>query len=297
MQASELAELSMFLGVARHKSFRKTALERGVASSAVSHAIRSLEERVAVRLFHRTTRSVSLTEAGEQLLVQLQPAFDQIERALETLNAFRDTPFGTIKINVPASIAPILVRDMVQPLLERNPGLRLNIAATDSLVDIVEEGFDAGIRFGERLGQDMIAVRIKPVLRFAVVGSPAYFAKHDIPLTPEDLKRHECIRYRYPSGVMYNWQFERDGQTLDVEVEGPLTLDSQELMVEAALRGCGLAYVWDYRVSAHLASGALVRCLDDWCMLDDSLFLYYPSRRHVSAGLRALIEFLRVKAL
>jgi len=297
LQASELAELSMFLGVARHKSFRKTALERGVASSAVSHAIRSLEERVAVRLFHRTTRSVSLTEAGEQLLVQLQPAFDQIERALETLNAFRDTPFGTIKINVPASIAPILVRDMVQPLLERNPGLRLNIAATDSLVDIVEEGFDAGIRFGERLGQDMIAVRIKPVLRFAVVGSPAYFAKHDIPLTPEDLKRHECIRYRYPSGVMYNWQFERDGQTLDVEVEGPLTLDSQELMVEAALRGCGLAYVWDYRVSAHLASGALVRCLDDWCMLDDSLFLYYPSRRHVSAGLRALIEFLRVKAL
>jgi len=296
LQASELAELSMFLGVARNKSFRKTAVERGVASSAVSHAIRSLEERVAVRLFHRTTRSVSLTEAGEQLLVQLQPAFDQIEKALETLNAFRETPFGTIKINVPASIAPILVREMVQPLLERNPGLRLNIAATDSLVDIVEEGFDAGIRFGERLGQDMIAVRIRPVLRFAVVGSPSYFAQRDIPLTPEDLKRHECIRYRYPSGAMYNWQFERDGQPLDVEVEGPLTLDSQELMVEAALRGCGLAYVWDYRVSSHLASGALVRCLDDWCVLDDSLFLYYPSRRHVSAGLRALIEFLRAKA-
>jgi len=296
LQASELAELSMFLGVARNKSFRKTAVERGVASSAVSHAIRSLEERVAVRLFHRTTRSVSLTEAGEQLLVQLQPAFDQIEKALETLNAFRETPFGTIKINVPASIAPILVREMAQPLLENNPGLRLNIAATDSLVDIVEEGFDAGIRFGERLGQNMIAVRIKPVLRFAVVGSPSYFAQRDIPLTPEDLKRHECIRYRYPSGVMYNWQFERDGQTLDVEVEGPLTLDSQELMVEAALGGCGLAYVWDYRVSSHLASGALVRCLDDWCVLDDSLFLYYPSRRHVSAGLRALIEFLRAKA-
>jgi DNA-binding transcriptional LysR family regulator len=296
LQASELAELSMFLGVARHKSFRKTALERGVASSAVSHAIRSLEERVAVRLFHRTTRSVSLTEAGEQLLVQLQPAFDQIERALETLNAFRETPFGTVRVNVPASIAPILVREMVKPLLERNPGLRLNIAATDSLVDIVAEGFDAGIRFGERLGQNMIAVRIKPVLRFAVVGAPSYFATRDIPLTPEDLRRHECIRYRYPSGAMYNWQFERDGQTLDVEVEGPLTVDSQELMVEAALRGCGIAYVWDYRVSSHLASGALVRCLDDWCVFDDSLFLYYPSRRHVSAGLRALIEFLRAKA-
>ncbi len=293
MQASELAELSMFLGVARHRSFRKTALERGVASSAVSHAIRSLEERVAVRLFHRTTRSVSLTEAGEQLLVQLRPAFDQIEAALESLNAFRATAFGTVRINVPASIAPMLMREMVRPLLERNPGLRLNIAATDSLVDIVEEGFDAGVRFGERLGRDMIAVRIKPVLRFAVVGSASYFENRDIPATPEDLTHHDCIRYRYPSGVIYNWQFERDRQTFEVEVDGPLTLDSQELMVEAALRGCGLAYVWDYRVSGYLTSGALVRCLDDWCPFDDSLFLYYPSRRHVSAGLRALIEFLR----
>lgn len=295
MQASELAELSMFLSVARHKSFRKAAVGRGVASSAVSHAIRSLEERVAVRLFHRTTRSVSLTEAGEQLLAQLQPAFEQIERALESLNDFRATPFGTVRVNVPASIAPILVREVAKPLLERNPGLRLQVAATDSLVDIVEEGFDAGVRFGERLSQDMVAVRIKPVLRFAVVGSPSYFEQHERPLKPEDLRHHDCIRYRYPSGAIFNWQFERDGQTLEVEVDGPLTLDSQESMVEAALRGCGLAYVWDYRVTAHLPSGALIRCLDEWCAFDDSLFLYYPSRRHVSAGLRALIEFVRAK--
>ena len=293
MQASQLAELSIFLGVARHKSFRKTALERGVASSAVSHAIRSLEQRVAVRLFHRTTRSVSLTEAGERLLVQLQPAFNQIEMALENLDAFRDTAFGTVRVNVPASIGPILVHEMMRPLLQQNPGLRLNIAATDSLVDIVEEGFDAGVRFGERLTQDMIAVRIKPLLRFAIVGSPSYFEKRNVPVTPEELSDHDCIRYRYPSGAMCDWQFERDGQTVNVEVDGPVTLDSQELMVEAALQGCGLAYIWDYRVMSHLASGALVRCLEDWCAFDDTLFLYYPSRRHVSSGLRAVIEYLR----
>ncbi len=294
MHGTELAELAVFTAVARHRSFRQAAIERGVAASAISHAIRSLEERVGVRLFHRTTRSVSLTEAGERFLAELQPAFGQIGRALESLNAFRGTPFGTVRINVPHSIAPFVLHNVMGPLIRQNPGLHLDIVATDRLVDIVEEGFDAGIRFGERLTQDMIAVRIRPRLRFAVVGSPDYLEGRTVPLVPGDLRDHACIRYRYPSGVIYNWQFERDGEVVDVEVAGPVTLDDQELMVEAALQGCGLAYVWDDRVAAHLASGALVRCLDDWCAFDDGLHLYYPSRRYLSAGLRAVIDRLKV---
>jgi DNA-binding transcriptional LysR family regulator len=293
MQRTELAELSTFLGVARHRSFKKAAVERGVAASAVSYTIRSLEERVGVRLFHRTTRSVSLTEAGERFLSELQPAFGQIERALDSLNSFRGTPFGTVKINIPNSIAPFVLHDVMGPLIKRNPGLHLDITATDRLVDIVEEGYDCGIRFGERLSQDMVAVRIKPTLRFSVVGSPEYFEGRTPPLVPADLRHHACIRYRYPSGAIYNWQFEKNGEAVDVEVDGPVTIDDQELMVEAALQGCGLAYVWDNRVMQHLGSGALLRCLDDWCAPDDGLFLYYPSRRYLSAGLRALIDMLR----
>jgi DNA-binding transcriptional LysR family regulator len=294
MQGTELGELATFIAVARQRSFRKAAVERGVASSAISHSIRSLEERVGVRLFHRTTRSVSLTEAGERFLTELQPAFGQISKALDGLNSFRGTPFGTVRINVPHSIAPFVFQNVMGPLVKQNPGLHLDIEATDRLVDIVQEGFDAGIRFGERLSQDMVAVNIKPRLRFAVVGSPVYFADRRPPLTPAELQEHSCIRYRFPSGAIYNWQFERNGEAVDVEVHGPVTLDNQYLMVDAALQGCGLAYVWENWAMTHLAKGTLLRCLDDWCAPDDGLFLYYPSRRYVSAGLRALIEQLRV---
>lgn len=283
----------MFLAVAQLRSFSKAAVERGVAASAVSHAIRKLELRVGVRLFHRTTRSVSLTDAGERFLSDLKPAFNQISLALDGLNSFRDTPFGTVRINLPTAIAPFVLHDVMGPLLKRNPGLRLDIVATDRLIDIVEEGFDAGIRFGESLSLDMVAVRIRPSLRWAVVGSPAYLKGRQLPLTPADLKQHECIRYRFPSGALFNWQFSRAGDVLDVEVDGPLTLDGQELMVEAALQDCGLAYVWENRVLHHLESGALIRCLDDWCAPEDGLYLYYPSHRHLSAGLKALIEVLK----
>jgi DNA-binding transcriptional LysR family regulator len=293
MQGRELAELAVFLAVARKGSFRKAAVDRDVAPSAISHAVSSLETRLGVRLFHRTTRNVSLTDAGQRFLAELGPAFAQIDDALEGLNDFRDKPFGTVRVNVPASIAPFVFHDVFGPLLADNPGLALDVVATDALVDIVEGGFDAGVRFSERLSQDMIAVRIKPLLRFAVVGSPAYLQNRKLPRRPQDLHAHACIRYRFPSGALFNWQFERGGKEIDVEVSGGLTLDSQELMVEAALQGVGLAYVWDARVQAHIANGSLIRCLEDWCPYDDTLFLYYPSRRHVSAGLRALIERLR----
>ncbi len=293
MHGNELAQLAAFLAVARHLNFRKAASERNVASSAISHAVRGLEERVGVRLFHRTTRNVSLTEAGERFLSELGPAFDQIDKALDGLNSYRGTPFGTVRISVPNSIAPFMLKNVMGPLIRKNPGLRLDIEATDRLVDIVKEGYDAGVRFGERISQDMVAVRIQPRLRFSVVGSPEYFAGRSIPAEPADLQQHSCIRYRYPSGAIFNWLFERNGEELHVEVDGPVTLDDQYLMVEAALQGCGLAFVWEDWAEPHIASGALIRCLDDWCAPDDGLQLYYPSRHYVSAGLRSLIEMLR----
>jgi len=212
MENAELAELAVFAAVAKHLSFRQAATERGTYSSAISHSIRSLEIRVGVRLFHRTTRSVSLTEAGEMLFARLGPALSDMRAAVDELNSFRATPFGTVRINVPNSIAPFILGDAVE-LLTRNPGLKLEIVATDTLFDIVEEGFDAGIRLGERLSQDMIAVRIKSTFRFIVVGSPRYFEGKPTPVTPHDLHHHACIRYAFPSGAILNWEFVKTVRT------------------------------------------------------------------------------------
>lgn len=293
MESAELAELAAFAAVAKHLSFRQAATERGTSSSAMSHSIRSLETRVGVRLFHRTTRSVSLTEAGEMLFVRLGPALTDMRAAVDELNSFRATPFGTIRINVPNSIAPFILGEAMELLLKGNPGLKLDVVATDTLVDIVEEGFDAGIRFGERLSQQMIAVRIKSKLRFTVVGSPAYFAGKQVPKAPHDLQNHTCIRYAFPSGAIFNWEFSKNGEIIRVEVNGPLTVDSQEMMADAAARGLGLAYVWEDRAAPYLQDGRLKSCLEDWCFVEEGLFLYFPSRRHQSAGLRALIEAMK----
>lgn len=294
MRAADLSELAAFDAVARHLSFRRAAEERGVTASAISHAVTRLEERVGIRLLNRTTRSVSLTDAGAMLIAQLSPAFGGIGSALDALNQFRDTPFGKVRINAPNSVAPFILGPMIGPLLEKNPNLELQIVATDRLVDIVEEGFDAGIRLGESLRDGMTAVRIKPRMRLAVVGSPVYFAARPMPKEPGDLKKHVCIRNTYPSGAAYAWQFERDGRTVDFEPTGPLSLDDQDLMIEAALSGVALAYVWEPRATPHIASGRLVSCLADWCPLEDGPYLYYPTRRHNSAGLRAVIEALRL---
>jgi len=293
MENAELAELAAFATVAKHLSFRQAATERGTSSSAMSHAIRSLESRVGVRLFHRTTRSVSLTEAGEKLFARLRPALLDMQAAVDELNLFRATPFGTVRINVPNSIAPFVLGDATELLLKRNPGLKLEVVATDRLVDIVEEGFDAGIRFGERLSQDMIAVRIKSKFRFTVVGAPSYFEGKHIPTTPHDLQNHTCIRYAFPSGTIFNWEFSKNGEAVQVEVNGPLTVDSQELMADAAARGLGLAYIWEDRAAPYLRDGRLQSCLEDWCSVEEGLFLYFPSRRHQSAGLRALVDAMK----
>ncbi|WP_037435068.1 LysR family transcriptional regulator [Sinorhizobium fredii] len=293
MRATELSELSAFAAVARHKSFRRAGEERGVTASAISHAVLNLEERIGIRLLNRTTRSVSLTEAGALLQSHLDPAFGEITSALDALNRFRHTPFGRVKLNVPNSIAPFVIGAIIGPLLEKNPNLELEISATDRLVDIVQEGFDAGIRFGERVMEGMIAVRIKPRLRLVVVGSPGYFERRPVPLTPHDLKRHLCIQNMFPSGARYPWEFERDGQAITFQPTGPLSLDDDELMTQAALGGVALAYVWENRIEKFIASGELIRVLDDWCQPEEPLYLYYPSRRHMSAGFRALVDAIK----
>lgn len=293
MRTTDLSELAAFDAVARHRSFRRASEERGVTASAISHAVSNLEARVGIRLLNRTTRSVSLTDAGAMLLSQLSPAFGDIGSALDALNQFRDTPFGKVRINAPNSIAPFVLGPVIGPLIADNPNLELEIVATDRLVDIVEEGFDAGIRLGESLRDGMTAVKINPRLRFAVVGSPAYFDKRPAPKTPADLVDHICIRNMYPSSVTYPWSFGCNGEEIDIEVKGPLALHDHELMIEAALAGVALAYVWDERARPYVESGRLVSCLQDWIVPEDWLFLYYPTRKYLSAGLRAVIDTLK----
>ena len=294
MRTTELSELSAFDAVARHKSFRRAGEERGVTASAISHALSNLEKRVGIRLLNRTTRSVSLTDAGTRLLAQLSPAFGEIGSALDALNQFRNTPFGKVRINAPNSIAPFVLGPVIGPLLKSNPNLQLEVVATDRLVDIVDEGFDAGIRLGESLREGMTAVKIKPRLRLTVVGSPSCFKERAIPKTPADLKEHVCIRNIYPNGTPYAWEFTRAGKIISFEPNGPLSSDDHELMIAAARAGVALAYVWEERARPYIASGELIECLSSWCAPEDWLYLYYPTRKYISAGLRAVIDALRV---
>ena len=293
MRTTDLSELAAFDAVARHKSFRRAGEEREVTASAISHAVTNLEARVGIRLLNRTTRSVSLTDAGAMLLSRLSPAFNDIGSAMDGLNQFRDTPFGKVRINAPTSIAPFVLGPVLGGLMRANPNLQLEIVTTDRLVDIVEDGFDAGIRLGESLLEGMTAVRINPRLRLAVVGSPAYFESAAMPETPADLRAHTCFQNLYPSGVRYAWYFEKDGRSMEFQPTGSFSSDDHDLLVQAALSGMGLAYVWDDRAEALVRDGRLIRCLDEWCPPEDWLYLYYPTRKYISAGLRAVIEAMR----
>lgn len=293
MKAVSAADLAVFLSIAAHLSFSRAAVELGLSPSALSHALRALEERLGVRLFNRTTRSVALTEAGERLYARIKPAFRDIDDALEDLNQFRDTPSGTLRINAGRAAAQLVLLPLVERFLEAYPDVAIEITANDALVDVVSAGFDAGVRFGERLEADMVSLPIGPELRSVVVGAPAFFERHPVPQQPEDLHGLPCIRHRFPGGNLYRWEFERDGKQLDIAVDGPLTLDDVGLMLGPALHGTGLAYVFEEMVSEHLAAGRLVRVLEDWCPYYPGLHLYYPSRRQVPAALKAFIEFAR----
>ncbi|MCE9668305.1 LysR family transcriptional regulator [Myxococcus stipitatus] len=293
MKRIDPAALSAFLSVATHRSFRKAAAELGVTPSALSHALRGIEARLGVRLVNRTTRSVALTEAGERLYARVRPAFLDIRDALEDLNAFRGQPMGTLRLNAARQSAHLALLPVVARFLRAYPDVRVEIRVDDALTDIVGQGFDAGVRFGEAVAADMVAVPLGGKQRSAVVASPGFFARHVAPASPQDLRGLPCVRFRFSSGSFYRWEFEKDGEEVLVEVEGPLTMNDQGLMVDAALAGVGLAYVFEAQVSSLLDEGRLVRVLEDWCPPYAGFFLYYPSRRQLPSVLRAFVDFIK----
>ncbi|EYF00313.1 LysR family transcriptional regulator [Chondromyces apiculatus] len=294
MRGTEYADLAAFVAVAQERSFRRASARLGLSPSALSHTIRALEERLGAKLLNRTTRSVAPTEAGLSLLQRLAPAFADITSAVEGVNAFRERPTGTLRLNVPRMAANMVLAPLFGRFARDYPDVRLEVLVEDGLIDIVAQGFDAGIRLGEYVQRDMVAVRVTPDLRAAVVGSPAYLAARPAPRTPRDLRKHACIGFRQvTSGAMYRWEFEREGEALEVAVEGPLTLDDPDLMVAAALDGVGLACSLEHHVADHLAAGRLVRVLEDWCPPFPGFFLYYPGRRQMPAALRALIDLIQ----
>lgn len=288
-----LFELNAVAAISAHRSFRAAATELGISPSALSHAIASLERRLGVRLINRTTRSVSLSEAGERFLARISPALREIAGALEDVNEFRDTPAGTLRINLKERGAHEILRPVVARFLRRYPDMNVELMLEGRHIDIVAEGFDAGIRLAEAVPQDMIAIPCGPDSRFIVVGSPDYFARTSLPRSPSDLLKHECIRRRLPGGKLYHWEFEKRGEEMALDVPGRLTLDNDGLMVEAALEGLGLAFVSDFWVAGHLAAGTLQAVLEDWTPPFPGLRLYYPRHRHMTAGLRAFIDLLQ----
>jgi DNA-binding transcriptional LysR family regulator len=293
MNRTALSELTSVASVAAHRSFRGAARELGMSPSALSHAVAALEQRLGVRLFHRTTRSVSLTEAGEQFLARIAPALREISAAIDEANTHRTTLTGTLRINASEGAALQLMNPVGYEFLRRYSDMKLEIVTDARMVDIVAEGFDAGVRQIGYVPRDMIAVPCSAEVRFLVVGAPVYFAGRTPPRVPEDLRMHECIRARLPGGAAYKWTFEQGGERLDIEVPGALTLDSPHLMLNAVLQGVGLAWMSEWAVADHLAAGRLVSVLDDWSERVPGLCLYYPGHRHVPAGLRAFIDLIR----
>ncbi|OEZ93008.1 HTH-type transcriptional regulator PgrR [Janthinobacterium sp. HH107] len=294
---ADLNELTAFAAVARLRSFRKAALERGVSASALSHALRALEERLGVRLLNRTTRSVTPTEAGQQLLARLAPAMREIDDALQDLSALQDVPAGTLRLNVPRPAARLLLAPMLAGFVARYPRVQVEVVTDDGMIDIVRDGFDAGIRFGEQVAADMIAVPVGAPQPFVVVASPAYLAAHGAPGTPRDLLAHACIGRRFPSGRQYVWEFGQDGEAVSIAVGGPLVFDDDELMLRAARDGAGLAYVYEADARADIAAGRLA-CVLERCLPPPSrYFLYYPSRRQMPAVLRAFVDMVRADGL
>ena len=288
-----LNDLSAFASILAHRSFRKAADELGLSPSTLSHMMRTLEANLGVRLLNRTTRSVAPTEAGERLLGRLQPVLRDLDLALAEVDDFRAQPSGTLRINTSDVVVRMLLTSIVPRFLARYPDMTVDLVSEGRLVDIVADGFDAGIRLGETVPQDMIGVRIGADTRFVAVASPAYLAARGSPQTPDELMRHACIRFRMPSGKRYNWEFARHGQEIAIDVPGALTLDNPDLMAGAAAQGLGIAYLPLLSAEPYLARGELVLVLEAWCPTVPGLYLYYPGHRHVPAGLRAFIEVIR----
>jgi DNA-binding transcriptional LysR family regulator len=295
MKRDDLYDLAAFAVVAEHGSFTRAAAELGISQSALSHAIKTLEARLGVRLLSRTTRSVSTTDAGETLLRTLRPALEDIATGVDAVGAMGGTPSGTLRITATKHSVTSVVMPVLPGFLASHPNIQVDFVIDNNLVDIVADRIDAGIRFGDIVEKDMIAVRIGPDLRMVVVGAPSYFADHPPPRTPRELAQHRCINYRFRSSGLYAWEFEEKGKPFEVRVEGPLMFNDGDLIHEAALAGQGLAYLFDDTVAADVAAGRLVPILEKWCPPFPGYYLYHPSRRQMPPALTALIAALRYR--
>jgi DNA-binding transcriptional LysR family regulator len=296
MRRENVSDLLAFLAVARERSFTKAGAKLGVSQSALSHTMRALEERLGLRLLTRTTRSVSPTEAGERLLASVGGRFEEIEAELEALSELRDKPAGTIRITAGEHAAYSVLSPALAKLLPSYPDIKVEIHVDYGFVDIVALRYDAGVRTGEQVAKDMIAVRIGPQMCMAVVGAPSYFARRPVPKKPQDLTEHNCINLRLPTyGSLYAWEFEKGKRELKVRVDGQLVVNTMKQRLDAALAGVGLAYMVEDVVERYVAEGALVRVLEDWCAPFSGYHLYYPSRRQSSPAFKVLVDALRYR--
>jgi DNA-binding transcriptional LysR family regulator len=297
MKREELSDLAVFLAVAEERSFTRAAARLGTSQSAISQIVRRLEAAMGLKLLTRNTRNVAPTEAGELLVNTLRPAFDDIDTRLSALSALRERPSGTVRITTSKHAAEALLWPAVRQLLRDYPEVKVELSIDNHLTDIIADRFDAGVRLGEQIAKDMIAVRIGPELRMAVVGAPAYFAAHARPETPHDLTDHACINMRMPtSGGLYTWEFGQNGRDLNVRVDGRLTLNDTEMVLTAAAEGIGLACVTEDQTEALIKAGRLVRVLEDWCPPFAGYHLYYPDRRQLPPAFALLVNALRYRA-
>ncbi|WP_423066095.1 LysR family transcriptional regulator [Devosia sp. CN2-171] len=294
MKREDLNELLWFLAVANERSFTKAAAKLGTSQSTLSHTIKKLETRMGMRLLTRTTRSVAPTEVGERLMRSLQPHVDQIDADISNLMAMRDKPSGVVRLTVSDHAYESVVWPKLRPALRDYPDIQLEVSIDNGLRNIVEERFDAGVRLGESLDKDMIAVRIGPDWRMVAVGSPDYFARNPIPASPPELVNHSCMNHRHErSGGLYAWEFAKDGRSLRVRVEGQLAFNTSFAMIDAAINGYGVAFVPEDLVAGHITDGRLIQVLDDWSPAFAGYYLYYPSRRQMSPAMSVIVDALR----
>jgi DNA-binding transcriptional LysR family regulator len=290
---SDLADLGYFLEIARHRSFRRAGLELEISASALSHALRGLEERLGVRLLNRTSRSVTLTAAGEALRAAILEPFDEIGRAVDVLNRFRDAPMGRIRLSVPTEAAEFLVGPVIATFLDRYPDVEIEISVSNRMIDVIDGGFDAGIRYGGTVPEDMIAQRLSADISWLVVAAPAYLERFGAPLHPKDLLAHRCVRIRIGDERIYRWEFERGEERLEVNVPGALIVDQGEVGLAAVKQGAALMYVPEPMVRQILRDGVLRTVLEEWAPVGPGFHIYYSSRRQVPAALRLFIDLVR----
>lgn len=293
LSRTNLADIIYFLAIARHQSFSRAGQEVGISPSALSHAMKGLEARLGVRLLNRTTRSVTLTAAGEELQGLISTPVNDIGQALEALNRLRDEPAGRIRLNVLSDGAELLLGPVLPVFVDRYPGIEIDLTVTNKMIDVIGDGNDAGIRFGGTVPQDMIAQRLSPDVRWTVVGTPDYLERFGTPAHPDDLKQHRCIRIRLGNSRLYHWQFAKEGEALEINVPGAITIDDTRIGVALATRGAGLMYVPEAVIAPHIANGTVKPVLQDWMHIDPGFHIYYSSFRQLPVGLRLLIELIR----